>query len=284
MDKQVKPLTCTVCGSDSRVILKDARLSLYKCNACRHTMTGHSTADPEEIYSADYFSDEHKNWFQNPNRKLFRAILKSIRHYGGNGPVSVLDIGCGNGDFLKFIQKEEPSWKLTGVDRAPNAGSGICFVQQDFFEFNTAERFDAAVSLTVIEHVEDVGHFVKKAGELLKPGGLFITTTNNNNSLLYRMARILNRVGLREAYDRVYSSHHVNHFTNHSLRILLQRGGFKVLSLRNHNYPLKAVDTPPASPMVMSLHKAAVVVIFFLSWMIGKGFLQTYVCVKQDKH
>jgi 2-polyprenyl-3-methyl-5-hydroxy-6-metoxy-1,4-benzoquinol methylase len=271
-----------VCLSDKRVILKDARLNLYKCQACRHTITGHSVAKPEDIYSADYFSEEHKNWFQNPNKRLFRRIHRNLRQELGAGTLSVLDIGCGNGDFLKFLHDADAGLNLFGVDRAPNSHPGITFFQQDFFDFATAERFDAVVNLTVVEHVENVRSFIEKAAAFMKPGGLLITTTNNNNSLLYRVARILNRFGFRTAYDRIYSSHHVNHFTNHSLKKLFENSGLRVLSLRNHNYPLKAVDTPSAPALVRKMHHAVVACIFALSFLIGKGFLQTYICKKKD--
>jgi 2-polyprenyl-3-methyl-5-hydroxy-6-metoxy-1,4-benzoquinol methylase len=277
----MKTVFCTVCLSDKRIVLKDARLNLYKCLACRHTITAHSTAKPEEIYSADYFSEEHKNWFQNPNTGLFRSIQRTIRKRLGQGELSILDIGCGNGDFLKFLQAADPKMRLFGVDRAPNVHQGITFFQQDFFDFPCTERFDAVINLTVIEHVEDVRRFIEKASSLTRPGGLLVTTTNNNNSLLYRVARIMNRVGLRAAYDRIYSSHHVNHFTNHSLKVLLEGGGLEVLSLKNHNYPLAAVDTPPAPYWIEQMHKAAVAGIFATSLLIGKGFLQTYVCRKK---
>ncbi len=270
-------VSCGVCLKAQHTLLLDERLKLYKCQPCHHTITAHPAHDPE-LYSAYYYSKVHKNWFKNPNISLFRFIAKELRKLLGEGKHRILDVGCGNGDFLKFLTKAEPAWQLTGVDTVDNEHAGVRFFKEDFFHWKAGMFFDAVVTLTVIEHIEDGHLFLKKINDCLRPGGILVVTTNNNDGLFYKIARLLKRVGLRAAHDRIYSSHHVQHFSNVSLRLLLEKHGFEITRLKNHNYPLKAVDMPPAGFLTMRCYRLAVVLIFFLSWIFGNGFLQTYVC------
>ncbi len=270
---------CGVCLKSESVTLLDSRLKLYKCRDCNHTVTAHPTHDPE-LYSAYYYSQAHKNWFKHPNFSLFSYLNQTLRRLADGKNLNLLDVGCGNGDFLKYLAKKNPAWRLYGVDTVENEYLGVRFFRQDFFQYEPEIKFEAAVTLTVIEHIEDGHLFLEKIRACLRPGGLLAVTTNNNDGLFYKIARGLNKIGFHAAHDRIYSSHHVQHFTNTSLRLLLERHGFQILVIKNHNYPLKAVDTPPANLLMRTLYGIAVAVIFFLSGIFGNGFLQTCVCRK----
>ena len=68
-----------------------------------------------------------------------------------------------------------PELALTGVDIAPIPPSpGITFIQGDALEMTFEQRYDAVVSLDVIEHVLDIHSFVKGLGKLCAPGGIII--------------------------------------------------------------------------------------------------------------
>src|SRR5262249_3875369 len=41
------------------------------------------------------------------------------------------------------------------------------------------ERFDVVLAMEVVEHVADLGLFIKRCAEMVKPGGLMITATLN---------------------------------------------------------------------------------------------------------
>jgi len=136
------------------------------------------------------------------------------------------------------------------------------------------------VNLMVIEHLEDPQLYIRKIRESLKPGGLLVLTTNNDGGMLYALARFLNIFGIRSAYNRIYIGHHLQHFTNHSLRKVLETGGFEFQNLLNHNYPLKAVDAPPAGFLMTKIYLGVVWGVFRLSEIFGNEFLQTFVCRK----
>ena len=276
--QKVQKIACGVCLSGGRVSLLDSKLKLYKCGSCSHTMTVDPHQDPN-LYSAEYYSIVHKNWFTHPNYRLFEFIRKYAAEKIGPS-CRLLDVGCGNGDFLKYLASEMPKAELYGIDTMKIEHERVHFLQGDFFDFKNDRPFDAITNLTVIEHIEPAQLFVKKIGEHLTADGLVFTTTNNNDCLLYKIARALNRIGIHSAYDRIYSSHHVHHFTNASLKRLFEMNGYDVVFAKNHNYPLQAVDVPPANAVLRGLYRMTVAVIFFVSSFTNSGFLQTLVCKK----
>lgn len=274
----IVPYACTLCLKTTRVVLMDSKLRLFKCAECEHAFTIKSK-DELEVYEEKYYLEKHSHWFANPNEGYFERIYRLVMKLKKDAR-SLLDVGYGNGDFLKYLAKKKSGLRLYGIDSLKVDASGVEFIQGDFFTHSFNRRFDAVASFMVIEHIEDPRVFVKKLYECLEPGGFLFISTNNNGGMLYSVARFLKFFGIRVVYDRVYSDHHLQHFTNGSLRRILQKSGFEVREFKNHNYPLKAVDTPQANFLVKKFYLAAVWTIFHLSELFGNGFLQTFVCFK----
>jgi len=96
---------------------------------------------------------------------------------------NVLDIGCGNGMFLKLAK--EVGWNAYGADPDPQArligqAEGIEIRQGGIESFSEKENFFEVITLShVIEHVPDPVKLIAECLKLLKPGGqLYIDTPN----------------------------------------------------------------------------------------------------------
>jgi 2-polyprenyl-6-hydroxyphenyl methylase/3-demethylubiquinone-9 3-methyltransferase len=101
----------------------------------------------------------------------------------------VLDVGCGGGLVAEPLARLGA--KVTGIDagaknalaaRAHAEGQGLaidyrCAAASDLVA--AGERFDAVLSLEVLEHVADRRAFVKDCAALAKPGGVLILATLN---------------------------------------------------------------------------------------------------------
>jgi len=270
-------VNCTICGKGSAT-LQERRLNIYKCDSCSHVFTS-IPKELQEKYDEEYFIRFHKKWFNNPNLKLYDFIIKEALNVSKKNPV-LLDVGCGNGAFLKHVLKKAPNFRLYGIDLISNKYPRITFMKCDFMTENVELSVDVVCTLAVIEHIDDPLLFVNKIKKLLNSDGLVFVMTINNNSLLYRIARILNKIGIHAAYDRVYSHHHLQHYTNKSLRKLMEMHGFEVLMQKNHGRPLKSVDVPEGSLLLQKSYLAAVGLIFFISGIFGCGIDQTIVCRK----
>ena len=80
----------------------------------------------------------------------------------------LLDVGCGEGDFLRHIAKKDPSAKLSGIDIAFNEHNRINFMKGDFQETQIEGKFNVICAMAVPEHMERPLLFAQKLDELDK--------------------------------------------------------------------------------------------------------------------
>jgi SAM-dependent methyltransferase len=137
-------------------------------------------------------------------------------------PVSgrLLDIGCGNGAFLRAFAARHPSWRLTGTelgDRNRASVESIAQVERfhagDFAELDGT--FDMISLLHVLEHIEGPVPFLKRLAARLAPGGhLFIEVPFFHDN----------------PFDLLIADH-ATHFTPAVLENVLRAGGFAVVAM-----------------------------------------------------
>lgn len=277
-------IKCTVCDGISHLWVKLQKLELRKCESCSHCFTDQATIQPE-TYSADYYLKIHRQWFENPNEQLFSLIYQDLLK---RNVTSVLDAGCGNGDFLKYLAKHNSHFSLYGVDLSPvnetaKKMHNITLMQGDFLTHQFPIKFDAIVSLAVIEHLQDVHAFQKRIHALLNDQGIAYIMTVNADGVLYRLANQMRKFGFSFIFKRLYDPHHLNHFNKQSLEILLtQDNAFKVLKVIDHNVPLNAIDIPMRKGIVSAIMRVGVKMVFIVGKIFRKTYLQTIIVQKQE--
>ncbi len=121
----------------------------------------------------------------------YRRCVDLLKRAGpATRPVSILDLGCGDGTLLYYLRKAFPSAELSGIDgssegiytaRAMLARHSILDVELravDFIDLGSvAWRYGAVTCLEVIEHVEDTVGFLSKIRTLLSDGGYLVIST-----------------------------------------------------------------------------------------------------------
>jgi SAM-dependent methyltransferase len=131
-----------------------------------------------------------------------RAAKRALAQYAQNGvarnwartlrffePVpggTLLDVGCGDGDFTTLVMERTQSARALGIDMFTNnldiaAEKGIKGTKSDLNEpFPVSDAsVDIVVASHVIEHVSDTDLFVQEIGRVLKPGGYAVVATPN---------------------------------------------------------------------------------------------------------
>lgn len=112
-------------------------------------------------------------------------------------PESLVDVGCGDGEFLFRYLKKVPR-EFYGVEGMPSLQAkaqerGIKVVSCDLngrWPFEDG-KFDVVFSSQVIEHMHNTRMFVEEAYRVLKPGGTAVVASENLCSLLNCIALCL---------------------------------------------------------------------------------------------
>ncbi|OLC90001.1 MAG: hypothetical protein AUH86_24300 [Acidobacteria bacterium 13_1_40CM_4_58_4] len=269
-----KLVNCPICGAPVRQMPKHPEAELFRCSGCSHAFSRPGSIVEPETYGNSYYEEQHRRWFETPNVELFGRLAECI-----GKSASVIDVGCGRGDFLRFIQKIRPDLQLTGIDLSGTAhGDGIRFIRGDILSTEINERFDAVVSLAVIEHIPDVKGFIQRLRALTKPGGVVVAMTLNDSSLLYALARAGRHLDVPLAFDRLYSKHHLHHFTRKSLRTIFLHAGFAVISDFDHDAPIQAMDLPVKSRAADAVLRVGLRIVWKAAKVIRRGYLQTIIC------
>lgn len=272
--KMTMECNCPVCGAKTRRYAQHPEAELLRCDICTHVFSEQLGTAGSDIYDPTYFQDTHKNWFANPNIALFDWILENVP----NSATSLVDVGCGNGGFLRYVKSRRPDLELWGIDLTANEEvDGIRFVQTDAVEAKIDRKFDVIVTQAVIEHIPDVRSFCNQLVKLSHEGSLVFVMTLNNDSILYVAARLAKRLGIEAPFNRLYSAHHVHHFTPRSLSKALERFGFEISHVHHHNVPLKAIDLPRSGYVLRVMFIAGVAIVFAIGKLFRRCYLQTVV-------
>lgn len=109
-------------------------------------------------------------------------------HLEGMNPGRLLEIGCGNGDFLRAAAAA--GWDALGIDfdaeavEAARHHPGVRASVGDLFQHAFPDAsFDAIVMNNLIEHVPDPLAEIRECRRLLRPGGRLVVITPNMDSM-----------------------------------------------------------------------------------------------------
>ena len=95
---------------------------------------------------------------------------------------TLLDVGCGNGDYLKFAS--DCGWTATGLDFDPAAvalanSRGLHALQGTIEDLPSDSAYDVVTASHVLEHVADPLEFLTQLWHRVKPGGMLWLITPN---------------------------------------------------------------------------------------------------------
>jgi 2-polyprenyl-3-methyl-5-hydroxy-6-metoxy-1,4-benzoquinol methylase len=194
-----------------------------------------------ELYNIDYFSSHGevkvlKNLYE---KRRFLALARKAIGKNLNG-LSLLDIGCGAGEYLKI--GSDLGMSVTGYDVDSSIEEYIMktykfeVVSGDLNDntFNEGS-FDVIVLSHVIEHLNNPKLMVKNIHKFLKKDGVLVLTMPNPNALIDNIVSFAKRVISKERGDTRLTPYitpfHINGFSLKSTRFMLLESGFQIKHL-----------------------------------------------------
>ena len=238
---------CPVCGSsefsqfavgfDYELLTCKNPWRFVQCSRCQHVWLNPRPAVSEltTIYPSSYYAynyskinpvaREAKEWLDS------RKIAKIVRACGQR-PQSYLDVGCGDGRFLRTLEKlGVPRSKLYGLELDQAVvdhlrAEGYAGVFRERAEDSTSipdGQIDLVTMFHVIEHVNDPGAVIRRISRWLSPTGVLALETPNLESW---DARIFQRT----YWGGYHIPRHWNLFMPTTVSHLLDRNGFQAVA------------------------------------------------------
>lgn len=233
---------CPVCHSDNLHLIfpvKDYTVSgqqfdIFECYNCSLRFTQDV---PTQEYIGPYYKSEDYISHTNNKKGILNSLYQKVRSitmmqkaavikkYTGLQKGVLLDVGCGTGSFLNFMQLK--GWKVTGLEPDEDTRQLALELQglkvmpsNEIFNLQPAS-FNAITLWHVLEHVHQLHEYIQQLNVLLAPGGkLFIAVPNYTS----RDAKIYGKYWA--AYD---VPRHLYHFSPQSIEVLLKQHGLKVV-------------------------------------------------------
>jgi 2-polyprenyl-3-methyl-5-hydroxy-6-metoxy-1,4-benzoquinol methylase len=127
------------------------------------------------------------------NRSVLTTLVNS---FSADAPLNVLDLPCGNLEFLQYVAQLFPQATLSGADiAAPTTKNAVVsFFETDLtkeFALPAQPVFDLITSISGVMMFGNTLSFVRNCVARLKPGGTIVITNDNSATIIDRVAYLL---------------------------------------------------------------------------------------------
>lgn len=254
-----KNRTCLLChGTHLRVIGKnqDFRDSyILQCLTCglvasyplpQEETLAHFYKDNYSQQRQISFNDKKIAWADKRANAQIDFILES-RFYASNSPYdcfvnkSILEIGCGYGSLLKFLESYggtvtgiESDFRILEIAKTRLSPNALLYAEPFNLGMFEPASFDLILTSHVLEHIPKPVQFTSELFRLTKPGGAVFTEVPNSNP-----ARV--RKMIRRGFK---GSGHLIFFNRKTLSSLIEASGGNVVSLETFGTDMSRVVVP----------------------------------------
>ncbi len=210
-----------------------------RCEDCTHGfMNPQPTwAELEDYYTASYDPYDPSHGAEAPDDVIVEKARRDgeFRHIRISPGISLLDVGCGAGFFLRIaarlgaeVQGVEPS--DIAASRARESGISVFTGTVEYYAGSSGDRqFDLITANHVLEHTPDPVRTLGVMKGLLAPGGVIWIAVPNSDCTFSRR--------LRSCWYSLDVPFHLMQFTMESLSKAGDLAGLKILSVRTYSLP-----------------------------------------------
>lgn len=227
---------CPVCGGRDCAVIEE-HSPPFRVLVCRECDAGFVSPVPDEAFlAAAYDGDYYEPWKGQEKRRaaLWRRRLASLPRPLPAGPV--LDVGCGDGLFLRLLQREGidaegTEFSADAVD-AVGGALGIPVHHGELFDLGLpGGRFGAVTMWHALEHVREPMRTLREAHRVLVPGGVLAVAVPNRDNRVFRLVYRVTKGRPLRLFAPEDRELHLSHFTPRSLLRAISAAGFEHVTI-----------------------------------------------------
>ncbi len=217
---------CPCCESEEvSLSFEKDQVNYYTCRSCKFTFI-FPCPDDEALWK--HYDDAGRQYYSTEGLKDF---LLSPKHYRREIALlsrttragTLLDVGCSVGGFVNAAS--ELGDVAEGIDISPSSVAvgqklGLKIRAGDFLSADFRAKFDVITLWATLEHLPEPNRYVRRARELLRPGGVLLGSVPNFSGITQRL------IGTK---DRYVGIDHVNYWTAQGFAAYFRRFGFEIM-------------------------------------------------------
>ena len=186
-------------------------------------------------YVAEQPTEQISPWRHHiKKRRIFveNAISAYTRSVGRDRVSTLLDLGCGDGNHLEYLQKYADAlygsdYNFVRLARSGIRNSSAILFLADILDYPARDGFfDVVFFNHVIEHIPQDGDALKTVYRILKPNGLLVLGTPNEGAWWWQLAYKLQP-------ETLVRTDHVHFYTSTTLSKLVGEAGFDIKQVKH---------------------------------------------------
>lgn len=209
-------------------LITNEDFTIVKCSSCNFIFTN---PRPDDQSLRKYYQSSNYDSHKTNSSNLKDYLYQKVRDYSTKKKLnyinkitkgkSLLDIGCGAGFFINYCYRN--NWKVEGMEPNLEALPYISPTIKIHSQLNTIKpnSFDIITMWHSLEHISALDKVIETAAHSLKKEGKLLIAVPNINS--YDASHYKNYWAALDVPRHLY------HFTQESLKILLNRFGLKII-------------------------------------------------------
>ena len=194
---------CPICGSDTRLPydLRDDPARLIHCVQCANCALVYMDALVDAVDLVHFYTGYHQHRIEDnaelaaKRKQMYVLDAEYAMRFMGTSHQSVLDIGCGAGDFLAHFPTELDRYGIEIDATALQLGQALYPSVTFFSSLELAAQavsctFDVVMFRGTLQYMTDLPTIADFVRSHIRPGGrLLLLATPNADSLLARVQR-----------------------------------------------------------------------------------------------
>ena len=195
---------CPACGG---VLAAGRHAWLFQCRDCGLLHASFSVDIPQTAGGDLVDESMREAGLEAVRERNNTRLLEALKAMSPTG-ARLLDVGAGPGFLLQHaarlgfvVEGIEPDANVIATARERGVP-----VRHGFFPdvLDAGDRFDVIVFNDVFEHIPDITAAFEACARHLAPGGVLCLNCPNRDGFFFRVAEVLDRLGLSGAYDRLW--------------------------------------------------------------------------------
>lgn len=237
-------INCPACLSGSITFydrVRDLNQEPYdfsKCNNCQSVFINPMPSEKqlEQAYNESYYGEgesKFQGWIEQTISKFRQQEARGIARQIPN-QADVLDIGCGNGDFLRQLSKFG-RFSLYGVEPEGKSAERAAAYSEinlkvDYFKLDnfSEQKFDLLRFMHVFEHIPEPIKVLEYCFEICNPNALLIIEIPNIQSWQARW--------FKSDWFHYDPPRHFHLIPAEQLKKLIENAGFEVQSHKSYSF------------------------------------------------